>query len=788
MLKKGEMLKGLYTIIETVSFSGGTNVYLVEDSRKGKTWIMKEYTIKMDNPLEVSRISQRFEKELTIIAGIKNPGIPIIIDHFFIVDRHYVIMEYVIGRTLSQILEKSTEPMKESDVVEIALQITGVIAFLHEQSPPIILRNLSPDNIIITPDRRVKIVDFGMGRHFRTINERATKKLTTPGYSPPEQLANEVVDERTDVYSLGAILHQLLTLRNPGDISRLFKFPPANEVNPAVSQKLAYIVKKATSYSQSGRYMSMTEMRRDLENIFATIGEKSAPPKRKGLLQLQDMKPPEPVRQEPVRQEPESYQSSHSYETREIPTTYPASNAKTGKTGNLLLTMIGGLLVVLVLLGLYYVFVGKADLTAKNTVESPFAFVKDQRILDIREEGIGHYKKGEANGDMGELALAMSKLQKVVTAHPTDVISQVYVENSRILMQKKPYVKVGFMASLTGPNFEAGRQLLAGVCVGQTVYNKRTKSSKIFVEIYDNQSKNEENIKISSELSKRNDLMAVIGPIRSPFLSSAAQFFSDSKIVLISPTGSCPDIENLGDFIYRTSGDGRNLAVDLADFSINKLKLRKVAIVYDPTQSYSKILAEIYRDEIDKASRIESRMFTTSLDIDNYSKVLKQVKKFKPDCVFFVAYHNQQGKFAKQMKKMGIEVTYHLSTVATYSDQLITEGGDAVEGIIFNSYFFSSGGSKISNNFVKDYEKKFPGVNSNFRAALAYDTVFAIGTAIENGVTNSVELDKFLKNSIGRKVPAEGVTGKIIFDEYGRRQNVLLIHLTVKNGRFERYD
>lgn len=788
MLKKGETLKGLYTVIETVSFSGGTNVYLVEDSRKGKTWIMKEYTIKIDNPLEVSRISQRFEKELTILAGIKNPGIPVTIDHFFIVDRHYVIMEYVTGKTLSRILQESTEPMSESDVVEIALQITGVIAFLHEQSPPIILRNLNPDNIIITPDKRAKIVDFGMGRHFRTLNERATKKLTTPGYSPPEQLANEVVDERTDVYALGAILHQLLTLRNPGDISRLFKFPPANEVNPVVSQKMAYIIKKATSYSQSGRYMSMLEMRRDLESLFSTIGEKPKPPKRKGLLQIEEQKPPEPVRQEPVRRQSESYQSPKGYKTREIPASYPESKAKDGKTGKLLLSMIAGLLVILILLGLYYVFVGKADISTKNTVESPFAFVKDQRILDIREEGIEHYKKGEASKDRGELALAMSILQQVVTAHPTDVISQVYVENARILMQKKPYVKVGFMASLTGSNFEAGRQLLAGVCVGQTVFNKNNKTNNIFIEIYDNQSKNEENIKISAELSKRNDLLAVIGPIRSPLLASASQFFSDGKVVLISPTGSCPDIENLGDYIYRMTGDGRDLAIDIAAFSTDKLGLKRVAVVIDPTQSYSKILGEIYRDEIDKASGIECKMFTTSLETDNFSNVLKQVKKYKPDGVFFVAYHNQQGKFAKQMKKMGIETVYHLSTVATYSDQLITEGGEAVEGIVFNSYFFPSGGSKVARNFIKDYEKKFPGVNSNFRAALAYDTVFAIGTAIKNGVTNSVDLDGFLKNSLGKKVDAEGVTGKIVFDRYGRREKILLIHLTVRNGRFERYD
>ena len=785
MLRQGETLKGLYTVQEVVSFSGDTNVYMVVDSRKHKTWIMKEYTIKVDNPLEVSRISQRFEKEVTIMAGLKNPGIPRIIDHFFIVDRHYVIMEYVDGKTLAKIIEGLQEPMAESDVIEIALQLTGIIAFLHDQNPPIILRNMSPSNIMITTDKRVKIVDFAMGRHFRTINERATKKLATPGYSPPEQLGKEIIDERTDIYSLGAIFHQLLTLRDPGDISKLFKFPPVSEINPRVSQKLSYIVKKATSYSASGRYHSMLEMRRELEELFSSVG-----PITTKLSVSSTRKPPlrKETPQEPIR---ETYRPTQSYETREIPMEYSRDYSDSGKErkipGNFIVSVIAGLLIVLIMLGLYYVFVGRNKKITKNTVESPFAFVENKRILKIREDGIAQYKKGIETGDKEQLALAISNLQKVVTAHPTDVISKVYIENANILLQKKPYVKVGFMASLTGSNFEAGRQLLAGVFTGQSLHNKTTKGKRIFLEIFDNQSKDEENIKTSLELSKKDDLIAVIGPIRSPFLKAASTFFSDNKLVLISPTGSCPDVENLGDFIFRGTGDGRDLATDMAELSIKRLKLKRIALVYDPTQSYSKIIGELYEEEIDKNPDITIKSFTTSLDNKNYSKVLKQIKKFNPDGVFFVAYHDQQGRFAKQMRKMGIEAV-HLSTVATYSDQLITEGGDAVEGIIFNSYFFPKGGSKASRKFVKDYSKKFPGVHPNFRAALSFDVVMAIGAAVNNGVTTSAGLNRFLKNSLGKDTNIVGVTGKVLFDQYGRRQKINLIHITVKRGRFKRVD
>jgi len=416
---------------------------------------------------------------------------------------------------------------------------------------------------------------------------------------------------------------------------------------------------------------------------------------------------------------------------------------------------IGALFVVLILLAIFYIFVGKFQNAAKNTVESPFANVRDKRILEIRKEGIKNYQEGVKTGDKEKLASAMSDLQKVVTAHPTDVISRVYLQNTMILLQAR--------------------------------HNKSSKGKKIFVEIRDNESQVEENIKISSALSKRKDLLAVIGPIRSPLLSTAAPFFDGNRLVLISPTGSCPDKESLGDYVFRTSGDGMDLSVDMSKFALKRLKLKKIAVVYDPTQSYSKLVGEKFVIEVIKLGGAETRVFTTSLDNKNYSDVLKEIKKYGPDGVYFVAYQDQQGRFAKQMKKMGINVA-HLTTTASYSQQLITEGGKAVEGIILNSYFFPNGGPKGARKFSKAYAREFPGVHPNFRAALSYDSFMVISEAVNRGITTSGALLKFLKKTLGKKVIVHGATGNIKYDKHGVRQHMDLIHITVKRGRFRKMD
>jgi len=443
-------------------------------------------------------------------------------------------------------------------------------------------------------------------------------------------------------------------------------------------------------------------------------------------------------------------------------------------------------LALLILGGIYLFSLKKKKSVVQNTIESPFANIKDKRVLQIRQKGIRHYEKGVRDSNNMELALAMSQLQKVVTAHPSDVISHIYIQNATILIKKKPYVRVAVPVSITGSNFEAGMLILSGVAMGQFQHNRSGKGEKIFVEIFDNESKLEENIKLASELSKRKDLFAVIGPVRSPFVASSSTFFNEGKIVQISPTGSCADIENLGDYIFRTSGDGKDLSSNMANLAAGNLGLKRIAVVFDPTQSYSKAMGELFNEEIRKKKGIATKVFHISLDNSNYSSLVKEIKEYNPAGIFTVTYHDQQGEFSRELKKAGIKAV-QLSTVSIYSPQLIKDGGRAVEGIIFSSSFYPGGVFPGARKFIVRFDEKYGGIRPNFRAAFAYDSILAISAALDRGITTSEGLKNFLKNTLGKKVKFEGATGVISFDKYGKREKRNLVHIIVKNGKFVLY-
>ncbi|MCE1245297.1 MAG: bifunctional serine/threonine-protein kinase/ABC transporter substrate-binding protein [Firmicutes bacterium] len=786
MLKRGDILKNRYTVKQVLSSSVRSNVYLIEDSQLMKEWALKEYIIQVENPQEVTRATHKFEKEVTILAGLKHAGIPEVIDYFVIVDKAYLVMEYIKGKNLEEVLEGTFQPMYEPDVLKIGMQMAGILHFLHKQSPPIVFRDLCPANVIITGDNMVKFVDFSLGRHFKSIKDVNAKKIGTPGYAPPEQFGRDVYDERTDIYALGAILHQMLTLKNPAELSNIFKFAPIKEVNPKVSVPLEEIVGRATKYDSAERYSSALEMKREMENLLSKRGTSpssdtaSSASDRKSQGKWEADKtnvgfytPPPAPKPSARKQDPK----------RESFDEEPVEKKAMPEGLKKLLVVISVLIVAFLGFGIYHKFFRQKN-TKVNTVESPFSQVKDKHILQLREDAFKHYNQGVQTSDSSELALAISQLQKVSTAHPTDVVSQIYLENANILMQKKSMVKIPCLVSLTGENFESGMQILSGLAIVQNKHNSQSgKAKKIFLEVYDDQSKTEVCIKTASELANRKDILAVIGPNRSSFLATTASFFNNAKMVQISSSGTCPDVENLGEYIFRTAGDGRDLGVFMSKYALENLNLKKIAVVYDPTDSYSKVIGEMFFSEAKKMDKAELQVFNASLEANDYKSVLKEIKEFHPDGVFFVALHNHEAKFATQMKQTGIKAT-HLATVAAYSQQLVNEGGSAVEGIILNSYFFSGSENEKSREFTDAYRKKFNGTEPNFRAALAYDSLLPISAALNDGVYTTEELKNFLHEKLGNSVKIEGATGPITYNKNGIRNKMDLVVLTVKNGNF----
>ena len=159
--------------------------------------------------------AKRFDEEITLLSRLSHPRIPAFVDRFTEGGRRYFVMEYIPGMTLEQRQEQTHAPLPERDVLTWMIGVCDVLAYLHSQRPPIIVRDLKPGNIMVTPSGDVRLIDFGIARTYKAGKASNTENLGTMTYASPEHLGQTQTDARSDIYSLGATIYHLLTNTEP---------------------------------------------------------------------------------------------------------------------------------------------------------------------------------------------------------------------------------------------------------------------------------------------------------------------------------------------------------------------------------------------------------------------------------------------------------------------------------------------------------------------------------------------------------------------------------------------
>jgi serine/threonine protein kinase len=274
------LAKSRYVILEKIAQGGMGAIYKAHDRRlQDKVVAVKEMSESAIAPTERERILDCFKREAELLARLEHPNLVRVSDLFQEGDRHYMVMEFVDGRTLERMLEGCTEPFPEERVLAWAEQLCDVLSYLHNQRPKIIYRDMKPANVmVLSGTDTVKLIDFGIARFFKPGKRKDTIELGTDGYAPPEQYGKSQTDERADVYALGAMLHQLLTLRDP--ITVPFQFPHLRSLNSRVSQRVDEAIAKAVQPTKDKRYQSIAEMKQALLGDGAEVGRPPAKEKR----------------------------------------------------------------------------------------------------------------------------------------------------------------------------------------------------------------------------------------------------------------------------------------------------------------------------------------------------------------------------------------------------------------------------------------------------------------------------------------------------------------------------
>jgi WD40 repeat protein/tRNA A-37 threonylcarbamoyl transferase component Bud32 len=221
-----KLLQGRYRLIAQIGEGGFGAVYKAEDTRLGNRLVaIKEMKPSGLKPQELKEATDAFQREAMLLTGLKHPSLPAIHDQFTEDGQWYLVMEFIQGRTLESYLAKAPKgrlPVRE--VFQITLQLCNVLNYLHSQNPPIIFRDLKPSNVMLTPEGQVYLIDFGIARHFKPGQSKDTVAFGTTGYAAPEQYGKAQTTPRSDVYSLGAVMHHMLTGDDPANTP--FRFAP----------------------------------------------------------------------------------------------------------------------------------------------------------------------------------------------------------------------------------------------------------------------------------------------------------------------------------------------------------------------------------------------------------------------------------------------------------------------------------------------------------------------------------------------------------------------------------
>lgn len=268
-LQPGDMLQNRYRIVGILGVGGFSSVYQARDMRFPKVTklcAVKEMVNVAPDPQIRAMAARAFEREASILATLDHPAIVGVYDYFNETDRSYLVLEFIRGKDLESLLNEQQEFFPQEKVVEWALQICNVLAYLHGQKPdPIIFRDMKPSNVMLDPHGRIRLIDFGIAKVFQSAEKNTT--IGTEGYAPPEQYRGEA-SPAGDVYGLGATMHHLLTRQDPR-LEPPFSFHerPVCAANPHVSPALEKIVMRCLAYNAADRYPTAANLREALQAI-----------------------------------------------------------------------------------------------------------------------------------------------------------------------------------------------------------------------------------------------------------------------------------------------------------------------------------------------------------------------------------------------------------------------------------------------------------------------------------------------------------------------------------------
>ena len=399
MLTKGQKINDRYEIIKTIGEGGMANVYLAEDTILERKVAIKVLRGDLSND---EKFIRRFKREALSVSNLSHPNIVEVYDVGEEDGNYYIVMEYIEGKTLKQLLQKRGA-LTLTEVIDIMSQLTDGLAHAHEAY--IIHRDIKPQNIMIEDNGRIKITDFGIAMALNSTQLTQTNSVMgSVHYLPPEQANGKGSTVKSDIYSLGILMYELLTGSVPfkGDTAVEIalkhmkeKIPSVRKQNPTIPQSVENIILKATAKNPKNRYDSVREMYNDLQTALERDNEKRL------VYEYPENDLEETKVIAPIPKEPKKPVVDKPLDKEETTETDDSILKEKDEKNKLPIILAGILLAFLIVLAVVYLLISNHDVKEVK-VPDVTGLTLEEAIKKVEKQGLKYTTKDEENADIEE--------------------------------------------------------------------------------------------------------------------------------------------------------------------------------------------------------------------------------------------------------------------------------------------------------------------------------------------------------------------------------------------------
>jgi serine/threonine protein kinase/ABC-type branched-subunit amino acid transport system substrate-binding protein len=784
-LPSGYVLEGRYRVVDMIGKGGFGAVYKATDERFQSKRIVaiKEMSDAQLSPSEKTKALQDFRNEANLLVQLKHPNLPDVSDFFEEGGKAYLVMEFIEGKTLEVVQSEQQDPLDEHLVMGWAIQLCDVLHYLHTRPQPIIFRDMKPTNVMVTADGKIKLIDFGIARIFKTAGRKDTTLLGSHGYAPLEQYGQGQSDPRSDIYALGATLYDLLTKHVPVDAPvrqvnpTLFSLP--RQLNPKISPVVEAIILKAMAKEPSNRYQTAEDM---YQAVAAT-----------GLINISPSM---------------TLANTSSSPLRQTPLPLPIPPQQRGRLGNRkrLALVAGPMILLLLFVSLSPVLyswlmsylhpdpikvwtTSNGELIGLSDGKSAFDTGQDRGDATLKMQAAEKLVHGDKKG-------ALRLWSQAAGSDTSDAEALIYLENQRALASSSPHITLVVGTMLTGnkTDISNGRNNLQGAYVAQKEYNdgKKLSGGRLVRLLIANAGSKPENVtpvaqQIVRAAQQDATIVGVMGWSYSAYAHKAIDVLASAHIPMVSSTASANDLSGISPYFFRVAPTNKSQAIAGARYAEQQLHASHVALFVDPKNSYSSSLAKDFQEQfVADGNQIVATENYTVGDGASLPTHLQSALNANPDLIYFAGYAD--------------DLAILLVNLGTSQPKLQVLGGDALYApsgyppsarvgfsrLSFTSFAFFDEWRALGLKqppFFSDYPTYFNHNNEDYRVMLSYDATFALLQGCQNVLSSnkaitSENLREGLLQITGKNA-IQGVSGQISFGSSGDPENKAVIILYI---------